>query len=92
MASCFGDKLRMFTKFSFCKSGPFAQFTGWDPVFLLEEFFNLFCIQRTRNSSSTIEIFYRDHLFTIPEKRMHECNPAEGLALNFLGVGDDDLF
>ncbi|GBP05312.1 hypothetical protein EVAR_68005_1 [Eumeta japonica] len=30
------DMLRMFTEFSFCKSGPFAQFTGWDLVFLLE--------------------------------------------------------
>ncbi|GBP29586.1 hypothetical protein EVAR_79135_1 [Eumeta japonica] len=37
MASRFGDMLRMFTEFSFCISGPFAQFTGWDLVFLLEE-------------------------------------------------------
>ncbi|GBP04988.1 Carboxypeptidase O [Eumeta japonica] len=37
MASCFGDMLRMFTELSFCKSGPFAQFSDWDLVFLLED-------------------------------------------------------
>ncbi|GBP40032.1 hypothetical protein EVAR_19160_1 [Eumeta japonica] len=36
MAFYLGDMLRMFTEFSFCKSSPFAQFTGWDLVFLLE--------------------------------------------------------
>ncbi|GBP37876.1 hypothetical protein EVAR_21411_1 [Eumeta japonica] len=38
MAFCFGDMLRMFTEFSFCNSGPFAQFTGWDLAFLLRLF------------------------------------------------------
>ncbi|GBP49661.1 hypothetical protein EVAR_33294_1 [Eumeta japonica] len=33
---CFKDMLRMFTEFLFCKSGPFAQFMGWNLVFLLE--------------------------------------------------------
>ncbi|GBP10265.1 Modular serine protease [Eumeta japonica] len=36
MASCFGDMLRMFTELSYCRSGPFAQFTGWNLGFLLE--------------------------------------------------------
>ncbi|GBP83453.1 Uncharacterized protein K02A2.6 [Eumeta japonica] len=36
MASSFRDMLRMFTEFSFRESGPFAQFTGLDLVFALE--------------------------------------------------------
>ncbi|GBP45004.1 hypothetical protein EVAR_33432_1 [Eumeta japonica] len=37
MVSCFGDMQRLFTKFPFCKSGPFAQLTGWDSILLLED-------------------------------------------------------
>ncbi|GBP95459.1 hypothetical protein EVAR_50231_1 [Eumeta japonica] len=38
-AFCFGDVLWMFmfTEFSFCKSELFAQFTGWDLVFLSQK-------------------------------------------------------
>ncbi|GBP83959.1 hypothetical protein EVAR_62401_1 [Eumeta japonica] len=37
MASRFGDMLQMFKEFSLCKSGPVAQFSAYDLVFLLEE-------------------------------------------------------
>ncbi|GBP85370.1 hypothetical protein EVAR_90663_1 [Eumeta japonica] len=31
-ASRFGDTLRTLAEFSFCESGPFAQFTAWGPL------------------------------------------------------------